>query len=128
MAVVAVISILIAISVPVYHHVRERTERQVLEYNTKILSRVLLIYLDEQREGGSVERQMVRGLMSAPIGDPENPLYGRIDGAELDETWFTYVNVSYQSEDYGKFRIEWKNYEAEYSPGKPIKIKQKNKK
>ena len=123
LTVVAIISILVTISVPIYRNVQKDAEKTVMEYNTKVISCVLRQYLDEQREEGNLSRSTVRGLLSAPIGDPENPLYGRIDGTNLKETWFTYVNVSYNSDGYGGFGIEWKHYTAEYSPGEGITVK-----
>ena len=114
LAVVAIISILVMISVPVYH--------KVLEYNTRVLADVLSQYLEEEREDGTVSRAVVREVMATAVGDPDNPLYGRIDGTSLDETWITYINVGNQSDDYGGFTLEWNGYEAEYTPGQPIKI------
>ena len=38
LAVVAIISILVMISVPVYHNVQEDAEKKVLEYNTRVLA------------------------------------------------------------------------------------------
>ena len=122
LAVVAIISILVMISVPVYHNVQENAEKKVLEYNTRVLADVLSQYLEEEREDGTVSRPVVREVMATAVGDPDNPLYGRIDGTSLDETWITYINVGNQSDDYGGFTLEWNGYEAEYTPGQPIKI------
>ena len=122
LAVVAIISILVMISVPVYLNVQENAEKKVLEYNTRVLADVLSQYLEEEREDGTVSRAVVREVMATAVGDPDNPLYGRIDGTSLDETWITYINVGNQSDDYGGFTLEWNGYEAEYTPGQPIKI------
>ena len=122
LAVVAIISILVMISVPVYHNVQENAEKKVLEYNTRVLADVMSQYLEEEREDGTVRRAVVREVMATAVGDPDNPLYGRIDGTSLDETWITYINVGNQSDDYGGFTLEWNGYEAEYTPGQPIKI------
>lgn len=122
LAVVAIISILVMISVPVYHNVQENAEKKVLEYNTRVLADVLSQYLEEEREDGVISRSVVREVMATAVGDPDNPLYGRIDGTSLDETWITYINVGNQSDDYGGFTLEWNGYEAEYTPGQPIKI------
>ncbi len=122
LAVVAIISILVMISVPVYHNVQENAEKKVLEYNTRVLADVLSQYLEEEREDGTVSRAVVREVMATAVGDPDNPLYERIDGTSLDETWITYINVGNQSDDYGGFTLEWNGYEAEYTPGQPIKI------
>lgn len=126
LAVVAIISILVMISVPVYHNVQEDAEKKVLEYNTRVLADVLSRYLEEERENGIVNRAVVREIMATAVGDPDNPLSGRIDGTSLDETWITYINVGSQSENYGGFTLEWNGYEAEYTPGQAIKITNQN--
>ena len=113
LAVVAIISILVMISVPVYHNVQEDAEKKVLEYNTRVLADVLSRYLEEERENGIVSRAVLREIMATAVGDPDNPLSGRIDGTSLDETWITYINVGSQSENYGGFTLEWNGYEAD---------------
>lgn len=64
LAVVAIISILVMISVPVYHNVQENAEKKVLEYNTRVLADVLSQYLEEEREDGTVSRAVVREVMA----------------------------------------------------------------
>ena len=113
LAVVAIISILVMISVPVYHNVQEDAEKKVLEYNTRVLADVLSRYLEEERENGIVSRAVLREIMATAVGD-------------LDETWITYINVGSQSENYGGFTLEWNGYEAEYTPGQAIKITNQN--
>jgi len=120
--VVAIISILVMISVPIYRNVQKDAEKKVMEYNARVISTVLLQYLMEEREDAGLSRATVRGLMSSAIGDPENPLYGRIDGTNLDETWFTYINVNYTNQEYGGFGIEWGDYTAEYQLGQEIEV------
>lgn len=122
LTVIAIISILVMISVPVYRNVQKNAEKTVLEYNVKILASVLDEYMEEQREEGTLNRTTVRELTTVAVGDPNHPLYGRIDGSNLDETWIVYVNVSYKDQDYEGFQVEWKNYRAEYARGKAIQI------
>lgn len=122
LTVVAIISILVTISVPIYRDVKKDAEMKVMEYNTRVISTVLQQYLNEEREDSGLSRSTVRGLMSSAIGDQENPLYGRIDGTNLDETWFTYINVNYGSQEYAGFGIEWEDYEAEYHLGQGVEI------
>lgn len=102
---------------------RKDAEKKVLEYNTRVLADVLSRYLEEERENGIVSRSVVREIMATAVGDPDNPLSGRIDGTSLDETWITYINVGSQSENYGGFTLEWNGYEAEYTPGQQIKTR-----
>ncbi len=122
LTVVAIISILVMISVPIYRNVQKDAEMKVMEYNTRVVATVLQQYLNEKRDDGELSRSTVRELMSSAIGDPENPLYGRIDGTNLDETWFTYINVNYRDQKYYGFGIEWGNYTAEYRLGEGIKM------
>lgn len=122
LTVLSIISILVTISVPIYRDVREDAERKVMEYNTRVVSTVLLQYLSEERESRGLSRSTVRGLMSSAIGDEDNPLYGRIDGTNLDETWFTYININYRSQEYGGFGIECGDYIAEYRLGEGIEV------
>lgn len=122
LTVVAIIAILAAISVPAYHKVKSNAEVKVLEYNTRMISFVLEEYLEEQRLEGNSNRYTVRQLTSAPVGAPENPLSGRIDGTELKDTWIVYVNANYGSEEYGGFEIEWKNYRVTCYAGKELEI------
>ena len=105
---------------------QEDAEKKVLEYNTRVLADVLSRYLEEERENGIVSRSVVREIMATAVGDPDNPLSGRIDGTSLDETWITYINVGSQSENYGGFTLEWNGYEAKYTPGQAIKITNQN--
>ncbi len=122
LTVVAIISILAAISIPAYQKVKNNAEVKVLEYNTKMISFVLQEYLEEQRMEGNSNRHTVRQLTSAPVGDPENPLSGRIEGTDLDDTWIVYVNANYGTEGYGGFEIEWKNYRVKCYAGKELEI------
>lgn len=122
LTVIAIISILVMISVPVYRNVQKNAEKTVLEYNVKIIASVLDDYMEEQREEGTLNRTTIRELTTAAIGDPKHPLYGRIEGSNLDETWIVYVNVNYKNQDYEGFQVEWKNYRAEYCRGKAIEI------
>ena len=95
-----------------------------MEYNTKVISTVLNQYLTELRDEGDLNRSTVRELLAEPIGHPDSPLYGRIDGTNLDETWFTYINVNYRNQEFGGFGLEWDDYTAEYTPGQPIVIEE----
>lgn len=122
LTVVAIISILVMISVPIYRNVQKDAEKKVLEYNAKVISTVLYQYLEELREDGELDRTTVRRLTATAIGDSEHPLYGRIDGSNLDETWITYVNMNYTSEEYGGFGLEWKGYQVEYHVGEDIEV------
>lgn len=122
LTVIAIISILVMISVPVYRNAQKNAEKTVFEYNVKIIASVLDEYMEEQREEGTLNRTTIRELTTAPIGDPNHPLHGRIEGSELDETWIVYVNVNYKSQDYEGFQVEWKDYRAEYSRGKATQI------
>lgn len=122
LTVVAILSILVMIAVPVYRNIQKDAEKKVLEYNVKIIASVLDQYLEEQREEGTLDRMAIRELTTEAIGDPKHPLYGRIDGSNLDETWIVYVNVNYKSQEYLGFQVEWKDYRAEYSTGKAIEI------
>lgn len=122
LAVIAIISILAAISIPAYHNVKRNAQEKVLAYNTRMISFVLQEYLEEQRLEGESSRQTIRLLTSTAIGDPENPLFGKLDGTDLKDTWIVYVNASYGSEDYGGFEIEWKNYRAKCYSGKELEI------
>lgn len=122
LAVIAIISILAAISVPAYQRVKRNAQEKVLEYNTRMISLVLQEYLEEQRLEGKSSRQTIRQLTSAAIGDPDNPLSGKLDGTDLKDTWIVYVNASYGSEDYGGFEIEWKNYRVKCYAGKELEI------
>ncbi len=122
LTVVAIISILAAISIPTYHRVKENAQKKVLTYNTKMISMVLYEYLEEQRLEGKSNRQTVRLLTSTPIGDSQNPLYGRIDGSDLEDTWIVYVNMNYGSDEYGGFEIEWKDYRVKCYSGREIEI------
>lgn len=122
LAVLAILSVLVTISVPVYRNVRKDAEMKVMEYNARVISTVLQQYLNEQREYEELNRSTVRDLMASAIGDPDHPLYGRIDGTNLDETWFTYININYQEQKYDGFGIEWNNYTAEYRLGEGIEV------
>lgn len=122
LAVMAVLSVLVTISVPIYRNVRKDAEMKVMEYNARVISTVLQQYLNEERESAGLTRNTVRDLMGSAIGDPDHPLYGRIDGTNLDETWFTYININYQDQRYGGFGIEWENYTAEYRLGEGIEV------
>jgi len=122
LTVVGIISILVAISIPTYRNIQKNAEEKVLIYNVKILSSVIEEYLEEQRLAGNLRRTTIRRLMAAPVGDSQNPLSGRIEGSNLNETWIVYVNATYGSDDYGGFEIEWKKYRAKCYPGKDIEI------
>jgi len=122
LTVVAIIAVLVTISVPVYRNVEKKAEKTVFEYNVKVIASVLDQYVAEQREEGKISRAMVRELTSTAVGDPDHPLYGQIDGSNLDETWISYVNMNYKNEDYEGFEVEWKNYRAKYVRGKAIEI------
>lgn len=129
LTVVAIISILAAISIPTYHKIKGNAQEKVLTYNTKMISMVLYEYLEEQRLAGKSNRQTVRLLTSTPVGDSRNPLFGRIDGSDLEDTWIVYVNMNYGSDEYGGFEIEWKDYRVKCYSGREVeieKIGQKN--
>ena len=79
LAVIAIISILTAVSVPAYHNIKRKTEEKVLEYNARMISFVLREYLEEQRLEETSSRQTIRRLTATPVGDPENPLFDKID-------------------------------------------------
>lgn len=122
LAVIAIISILTAVSVPAYQNIKRKTEEKVLEYNARMISFVLREYLEEQRLEETSSRQTIRRLTATPVGDPENPLFDKIDGTNLEETWIIYVNASYGSEGYGGFELEWKNYRVKCYTGKEPEI------
>lgn len=84
LTVVAIISVLVTISVPIYHDVKRDAERKVLEYNTRVISNVLQQYMNEERELRGLSRSTVRDLMEFTLGDENNPLYGKIDGTNLE--------------------------------------------